>query len=260
MSERKAINKYYPPNYNPLEAERAARKFSKKLKTMNKDAVTIRLMTPFSMRCVKCSEFIPKSRKFNGKKESLPEKYLDTVKVYRLSIKCPRCNSLISFRTDPKTGDYVMEVGGVRNFVREPTADGVPTDETLDETLERLEKEQQRQNEMLKNEPAEDRLQQLEARLSKLQKEQQDYEELENLRRQNVLKMQRAESAASVATDATDAATHDEITPEEFEKRRLQLVSRETDPGALNKPLPTVHRTKPKIRTNKLGVVVKKRL
>lgn len=178
MSERKSTNKYYPPDYDPIKAEKEARKLSKKLKTMNKSSITIRLMTPFSMRCLKCNEFIPKSRKFNAKKETLDEKYLGKIRIYKFEMRCPSCNNLISFRTDPKSGDYIMDTGGIRNF----TGSGdiaEQQEEDIEHTLERLEKEQELE---LNGEVDErDRMEQLEERLANLQKEQEDDAELEKL-------------------------------------------------------------------------------
>ncbi|CAR22533.1 mRNA splicing protein YJU2 [Lachancea thermotolerans CBS 6340] len=266
MSERKAINKYYPPNFNPLEAEEAARKLSKKLKTMNRDVITIRLMTPFSMRCLKCSEFIPKSRKFNGKKELLPEKYLDTIKQYRLSIKCPRCNNMIAFRTDPKSGDYVMEIGGVKNFVEEKPEEKLPGDETLDETLERLERQQQQDNNQTKNDDHEDKLEKIEKRLAKLQKEQQDYEELEALRRENISKMKKAEALQEKShLSAQEESQGDEEKAElAFRLFNAQKADGETSGPAVHitaapAAIPQKIRSKKKAKSNALGVIVKKK-
>ncbi|SCW02495.1 LAFE_0F07690g1_1 [Lachancea fermentati] len=270
MSERKVINKYYPPNFNPLEAENAARKLSKKLKTMNKESITIRLMTPFSLRCLKCSEYIPKSRKFNGKKELLPERYLETIKIYRLSIKCPRCNNMISFRTDPKSGDYVMEIGGVRNYVKQQ--DLPKPDETLDETLERLEKEQQQENAKLASDGQEDRLEQLETRLAKLQKEEQDLEELEQLRKQTTLRMRRARDfqAPDVGTNEREEDLDELIAEQAFKqdkKDASQSLEKERSSGRpdlapSSSDVPVIpHRIqlKKKSKANSLGVVIKKK-
>ncbi|CUS20631.1 LAQU0S01e11056g1_1 [Lachancea quebecensis] len=265
MSERKAINKYYPPNFNPLEAEEAARKLSKKLKTMNRDVITIRLMTPFSMRCLKCSEFIPKSRKFNGKKELLPEKYLDTIKQYRLSIKCPRCNNMIAFRTDPKNGDYAMEIGGVKNFVEEKSGEKLPGNETLDETLERLERQQQQENNETKGDGPEDKVEKIEKRLAKMQKEQQDYEELEALRRENLSKMKRAEALQERShLSAQEESQWDEEKAEmAFRLFNAQKPDEETiEPTLHFTEIPTAIPQKiraKKTKSNSLGVIVKKK-
>lgn len=270
MSERKVINKYYPPNFNPMEAEQAARKLSKKLKTMNKDSITIRLMTPFSIRCLKCSEYIAKSRKFNGKKELLPERYLDSIKVYRLSIKCPRCNNMICFRTDPKSGDYIMEIGGVRNHVKKQTAN---QEESLDETLERLEREQQEENSKTENGQEEDKLAELEKRLAKFQQEQEDDEKLEQLRKHNVDKMKRAEELSKKDEDLIQKQEEvDELLAvrafQQFENNDLDQIPNDKvveqtsfEPSHASKPstIPKRIQIKKKNKTNSLGVLIKKK-
>ncbi|EGV66417.1 DUF572-domain-containing protein [Yamadazyma tenuis ATCC 10573] len=133
MSERKAINKYYPPDYDPSKVPKAKK---------NKDiAIKVRLSAPFSMRCLKCDEYISSSRKFNARKEDTKEKYLG-IKIFRFYLRCPICNNEISFKTHPQSSGFVLETGAKRNF--EPKNKVVvPVQETQDEILERLLKEDQ---------------------------------------------------------------------------------------------------------------------
>lgn len=134
MSERKSINKYYPPDYDPS-------KIPKKKKTQGGSAtIKVRLETPFSMRCTRCNEYISKSRKFNAKKEFTKEMYLKT-KIFRFHITCPRCNNNITFRTSPQTAGFVPETGAVRNYQLTVLV-GTEAPETEDEILERLEREE----------------------------------------------------------------------------------------------------------------------
>ncbi|QID86359.1 protein CWC16 [Saccharomyces pastorianus] len=274
MSERKAINKYYPPDYNPLEAEKLSRKMSKKLKTMNKSQASIRLMTPFSMRCLECNEYIPKSRKFNGKKELLKEKYLDSIKIYRLTISCPRCANSITFRTDPGTSDYVMEIGGVRNYVPQKPDDNSepkPAAESIDDTLQRLVREKEtEQNEKLGiKDQADDKMDLLEKRLAKIQQEQEDDEELENLRKRNLEMGQRAEliNCNNHSQQEKTETSHelDDLVERVFDNHRQHAAK--TDDGHDKKKAPLfnplaikgrVQKKKKLSRTNPLGIVVKR--
>jgi hypothetical protein len=107
MSERKVLNKYFSPDFDPNKLKRV------KGATKNH---TVRLMTPFSMRCDTCGEFIYRRKKFNAKKEKvLDEDYLGLA-IFRFYIKCPVCSSTITFKTDPKNTDYTCETGAQRNF------------------------------------------------------------------------------------------------------------------------------------------------
>ncbi|RUP47973.1 hypothetical protein BC936DRAFT_145116 [Jimgerdemannia flammicorona] len=108
MSERKVINKYYPPNFDPAAIPR---------RKMPKDAqYKVRLMTPFSMRCETCGEYVYKGKKFNARKEVVEGEMYHAIRIFRFYIRCPRCSAEITFKTDPKNTDYVAEHGAVRNF------------------------------------------------------------------------------------------------------------------------------------------------
>lgn len=134
MSERKVLNKYIPPDFDPSQLKRVKNRD----KTGPKQQ-TVRLMTPFSMRCNNCGEYIYKGKKFNARKEDTLEQYY-SVKIYRFHIKCTRCSSGITFRTDPKNADYAAESGAQRNFEPWRTE---PAAEDDDETeLDKLEKEE----------------------------------------------------------------------------------------------------------------------
>lgn len=100
MAERKVLSKYYPPDFDPSAIEKKKR--SRKDGKPEPKLVPVRLMTPFAMKCTHCGEYIPKSRKFNGRKEILDEKYIGIV-IHRFYIRCSRCSGEITFRTDPKS-------------------------------------------------------------------------------------------------------------------------------------------------------------
>lgn len=107
MSERKVLNKYIPPDFDP-------RKIPKR--EAPKPQHTVRLMAPFSMRCNSCGEFIYKGRKFNARKETVPDENYLGIKIYRFYIRCPTCAAEITYRTDPQRADYRCESGAKRNF------------------------------------------------------------------------------------------------------------------------------------------------
>ncbi|KAI0199020.1 DUF572-domain-containing protein [Astrocystis sublimbata] len=132
MSERKVLSKYYPPDFDPNAIQR-----SRKPKATGPKVQTVRLMAPFSMKCLRCGEYIYKGRKFNARKETpLDERYLG-IQIFRFYIKCTRCSAEICFRTDPKNNDYACEKGAKRNT--EPWRVG--REETDEERLDRLEQE-----------------------------------------------------------------------------------------------------------------------
>jgi Saf4/Yju2 protein len=107
MSERKVLNKYIPPNFDPEKIPKA--------RMVKGKQHIVRLMAPFSMRCKTCGEYIYKGRKFNARKETvLGEDYLG-IKIFRFYIRCTLCAAEITFKTDPQHSDYVAEHGATRN-------------------------------------------------------------------------------------------------------------------------------------------------
>eukprot|EP00842_Homolaphlyctis_polyrhiza_P006139 jgi/Hompol1/6526/HPOL_002280-RA len=108
LSERKVINKYYPSDFDPSKIPRRRVPKEKQIK--------VTLMAPFSMQCNKCGDYIYKGKKFNARKEPVEnERYLG-IRIFRFYIRCPKCASEITFKTDPKNADYQTELGAVRNF------------------------------------------------------------------------------------------------------------------------------------------------
>ncbi|XP_075544997.1 splicing factor YJU2 [Dermacentor variabilis] len=108
MSERKVLNKYYPPDFDPLKIPR--------LRLPKERQYTVRLMAPCNMRCKTCGEYIYKGKKFNARKETVQNEDYLGIKVFRFYIKCPRCLAEITFKTDPANSDYIVEHGASRNF------------------------------------------------------------------------------------------------------------------------------------------------
>ncbi|RDW62558.1 putative cell cycle control protein cwf16 [Coleophoma crateriformis] len=142
MSERKVLQKYYPPDFDPSKLERRVRG----PKNAGPKVQTVRLMAPFPMKCTACGEYIYKGRKFNARKETTEEKYY-SIPIYRFYIRCTRCSGEITFKTDPKNMDYTCERGAKRNT--EPwRMNGAGVQESDEERLDRLEREEEEKNAM----------------------------------------------------------------------------------------------------------------
>lgn len=112
MSERKVLNKYYPIDYDPRRLPR-----QKGVGSIEDKIMVIRTMAPFHMRCKTCGNYIYRGTKFNSRVETVKgERYLGTIPIRRFYIRCPKCGTTITFRTDPENQDYAMETGATRNF------------------------------------------------------------------------------------------------------------------------------------------------
>ncbi|KAJ2167324.1 Pre-mRNA-splicing factor cwf16 [Coemansia sp. RSA 353] len=108
MSERKVLNKYYPPDFDPAKIPRLRLGKSRQIK--------VRLVAPFAMRCATCGQWIGKGTKFNARKELVPSESFHSIPIYRFYIRCQRCAAEITFKTDPENNNYVAEHGAQRNF------------------------------------------------------------------------------------------------------------------------------------------------
>jgi len=176
MSERKVLTKYYPPDFDPSKISRTP----KHLRPTGPKTIPVRLMAPFSMKCTSCGEYIYKGRKFNARKETTDEKYL-TIAIYRFYIRCTRCSSEITFKTDPKNMDYTCERGAKRNF--EPWRDPSSTEfkETDEERLDRLEREEAEEAENAERNAMEE----LEQKMEESKREMQIADALDEIRTRN---------------------------------------------------------------------------
>jgi hypothetical protein len=108
MGERKVLNRYVPPDFDPS--------IIPKFKREKNRLIEVRMMLPFSLRCNTCGEYMYKGKKFNSKSEYVKgEEYLG-IKKLRFYIKCTHCSAEIAFKTDPKNADYECESGASRNY------------------------------------------------------------------------------------------------------------------------------------------------
>ncbi|KAM3516080.1 hypothetical protein MY11210_000362 [Beauveria gryllotalpidicola] len=203
MSERKVLQKYYPPDFDP----RALTRRGGSKKTGPRIQV-VRLMAPFSMKCLTCGEFIYRGRKFNARKVTdQAQRYLN-IQIYQFHIKCTRCSAEITFRTDPKNNDYAMVSGAMRNM--EPWRDRGAADESLEDRLDRLEREEAE----AAGEEAEGRsaMEELEAKNADARREMAAADALDEIRQRNA----RIHRSEKEGVDFADAV----VRSEDEERRR----------------------------------------
>ncbi|EDO05321.1 hypothetical protein BBOV_I002390 [Babesia bovis T2Bo] len=129
MAERKVLNKYIPPDFDPaaLHANRDILRndgygrgkttFARRIKGgMSARMLDIRMMFPFTFRCESCRGFTYIGTKMNSKVMRLKEDTYLGIEKHRFFAKCPHCSHQIIFKTDPQHGDYLLESGGTRTY------------------------------------------------------------------------------------------------------------------------------------------------
>lgn len=103
MSERKVINKWLDPEFDPsrivLEKARV------------KNICTVRMMLPMTVRCLNCDNYMYIGTKFNMRMETLLDEDYLGIKIYRFYFKCTKCYCEVTFKTDPRNHDYICEQG-----------------------------------------------------------------------------------------------------------------------------------------------------
>ncbi|KAF7796507.1 hypothetical protein EIP86_007685 [Pleurotus ostreatoroseus] len=194
MSERKVLNKYFPPDFDPSLIPRR--------KQPKNSQQVVRLMAPFSMRCNTCGEYIYKGKKFNARKETVEGEDYYGIKIFRFYIKCTLCSAEITFKTDPKNTDYAAEHGASRNF--EPWRE-----EKIVEEEDRLAKLEEEENNPMKA---------LENRTVDSKREMDILDALQDIRARNARNERVGQSVDLVAR-----ITADEVeTEEDLERKRAE--------------------------------------
>lgn len=109
MGERKVLNKYYPPDFDPAKLPRGQ-------KGDKNQQMKVRMMLAMSVRCGTCGNYMYKGTKFTMRMEDVVgEEYLG-IRIFRFYFHCKSCAAEITMKTDPKNSDYQLEHGATRNY------------------------------------------------------------------------------------------------------------------------------------------------
>ncbi len=108
MADRKVLNKYFPPDWDP--------RFLAKRQPPKNNQICLRSMLPMTLCCTSCGNYMGRGTKFNSRQEEAPEAMWKGIKVWRFYLKCASCSQEMTFMTDPANDHYVTEHGCVANF------------------------------------------------------------------------------------------------------------------------------------------------
>ena len=149
MADRKVLNKYYPPDYDPSHIPR--------LRASKQRQIQSRIMLPMSVQCTQCGEFVYKGKKFNARKEYVAGADYLGIKRWRFYFRCPSCLQEMTFKTDPQHGGYEVEKGARRNVepwrdqqreVEEARAEREAEEQDVMKKLENKSKDGRREHEL----------------------------------------------------------------------------------------------------------------
>ncbi|KAJ3389308.1 hypothetical protein HDU84_008855 [Entophlyctis sp. JEL0112] len=119
-AERKATNKYYPPDWDPSKGsintfvgQHPLRERARKL---DQGILIIRFEMPFSIWCEGCENHIGKAAailgvRYNAEKKKIGNYY--STPIWQFRMKCHLCSSWIEIHTDPKNAAYQI-ISGAR--------------------------------------------------------------------------------------------------------------------------------------------------
>lgn len=130
MAERKATNKYYPPDWEPdhgslnhyvkrvkrggkssiITSEKIPDLKANKQQTMNTRTSRIRFEMPMAVWCEGCRVLIPKGTRFNADKRQTD--WYHTTPVYSFTLKCSSCPNMFVISSDPVNTCYRVSEGG----------------------------------------------------------------------------------------------------------------------------------------------------
>eukprot|EP00736_Rhodelphis_marinus_P012937 Rmarinus@m.3887 len=105
MGERKGVNKYYAPDFDPrshdsLNRYHGQHPLRERAKKLDQGILVVRFEMPWNFWCEGCNTHIGKGVRFNAEKKQAGN-YFST-KIWEFTMKCATCKGIIKIRTDPK--------------------------------------------------------------------------------------------------------------------------------------------------------------
>ncbi|XP_005381116.1 PREDICTED: coiled-coil domain-containing protein 130 [Chinchilla lanigera] len=142
MGERKGVNKYYPPDFNPakhgsLNRYHNSHPLRERARKLSQGILVIRFEMPYNIWCDGCKNHIGMGVRYNAEKKKVGNYY--TTPIYRFRMKCHLCVNYIEMQTDPANCDYVIVSGAQRKEERWDMEDNeqvLPTEHEKKQKLE----------------------------------------------------------------------------------------------------------------------------
>uniref|UniRef100_G3U2Y3 Probable splicing factor YJU2B n=1 Tax=Loxodonta africana TaxID=9785 RepID=G3U2Y3_LOXAF len=142
QGERKGVNKYYPPDFNPekhgsLNRYHNSHPLRERARKLSQGILIIRFEMPYNIWCDGCKNHIGMGVRYNAEKKKVGNYY--TTPIYRFRMKCHLCVNHIEMQTDPANCDYVIVSGAQRKEERWDMEDNEQVLTTEHEKKQKLE-------------------------------------------------------------------------------------------------------------------------
>lgn len=140
MAERKAVNKYYPPEWTPAQGSinkfRGTHALRERARKLHMGILIIRFEMPYNIWCNGCKNHIGMGVRYNAEKTKVGMYY--TTPIYKFKMKCHLCTNHFEIQTDPQNLDYEILSGARRQERRWDPTDNeqvVPEDKDTSKKL-----------------------------------------------------------------------------------------------------------------------------
>ncbi|KAH7971501.1 hypothetical protein HPB49_025147 [Dermacentor silvarum] len=116
MAERKAVNKYYPPEWTPghgsINKFRNSHPLRDRARKLHLGILVIRFEMPYNIWCDGCGNHIGTGVRYNAEKSKVGMYY--STPIYKFRMKCHLCDNHFEIKTDPQNMDYEIISGARR--------------------------------------------------------------------------------------------------------------------------------------------------
>ncbi|XP_065905127.1 probable splicing factor YJU2B isoform X3 [Dysidea avara] len=116
MAERKAVNKYYPPEWRPemgsLNTFHGSHPLRERARKLHQGIMIMRFELPFNIWCAGCGNHIGVGVRYNAEKTQVGKYY--STPIFQFRMKCHLCDNHFEIRNDPKNCDYTVVRGASR--------------------------------------------------------------------------------------------------------------------------------------------------
>ncbi|GJJ76823.1 coiled-coil domain-containing protein 130 [Entomortierella parvispora] len=128
MADRKATNKYYPPDWDPskgsINTYMGQHPLRDRARKLDQGILIVRFELPYNIWCNGCGNPIGMGVRYNAEKKKVGNYFSTAILSFRM--KCHLCDNWFEIQTDPKNAAYVI-TSGARKKVEDYDAEDAET-------------------------------------------------------------------------------------------------------------------------------------